>query len=304
MNDAEHTHSMTGTIIKGIAGFYYVAVAGSGIYECKAKGLFRREGIKPLVGDRVRLKLLSEADREANIEEILPRRNALVRPAVANVDQAVCLLALADPEPNFGVLDRMLIQMERQNLPVLICLNKEDLTDERRSEEACSAYAAAGYPVILCSARKGTGVEEMKRRLAGKTSVIAGPSGVGKSSMVNLLSPDTQMETGAISEKLKRGRHTTRHSQLIVLDEGTYICDTPGFTSFVPEQMAKEELRDCFPEFRPHEGTCRFGGCVHVNEPGCSVKDAVAEGTISKIRYRSYVQLFQELQEQEKKKYK
>ena len=295
---------MTGTIIKGIAGFYYVAVAESGIYECKAKGLFRKEGIKPLVGDRVRIRILDETEKEANIEEILPRKNQLFRPAVANVDQVVCVLALASPEPNFNLLDRMLIQMEQQDLPAVLCLNKSDLAAFEAAGPVCAAYEAAGYRVVLCSTKEKTGMDEIREILRGKTSVVAGPSGVGKSSLVNALSPEIRMETGEISTKLKRGKHTTRHSQFIVLENGTYLCDTPGFTSFTPETVEKEKLRLLFPELRPYEGQCRFLGCAHVKEPDCRVKEAVEAGTLSRLRYDSYVQIFQECQEQEKKKYK
>ena len=249
---------MTGTIIKGIAGFYYVAVAESGIYECRAKGLFRKEGIRPLVGDAVRIRVLDEAEKEASVEEILPRKNELYRPAVANVDQAVCVLALAQPEPNFAVLDRMLVQLEKLELPALVCLSKADLVDAEKAERVRQIYEKAGYPVLLCSFAKPSGIEALRAALSQKTSVLTGPSGVGKSSLVNLLSPEIRMETGEISSKLRRGRHTTRHSQLIVLEEGTYLCDTPGFTSFVPERMEKEELRQYFPEFRAYEGKCRF----------------------------------------------
>lgn len=295
---------MNGIIIKGIAGFYYVAVVGSGIYECKAKGLFRKEGVKPLVGDRVNIKILNEEEKEANIEEILPRKNELYRPAVANIDQMLATIALKSPEPNFGILDRVLIQMKRQEIPVIICFNKADLADENETVKIADIYEKAGYNVIVTSLETGEGLLRLKEVLSGKTTVLSGPSGVGKSSLINILSSDSVMETGGISRKLKRGRHTTRHSQLIVIDERTYICDTPGFTSFSYEQIEKEDLRYCFPEFEKYEGTCKFNGCVHVNEPGCSVKAAVDSGDISMQRYDSYIRIYNEIKEQEKKKYK
>ncbi len=295
---------MTGKIVKGIAGFYYVAVEGSGIYECKAKGLFRREGIKPLVGDLVKIKILDEKTKEANIEEILPRKNELYRPAVANVDQMLLFMALADPEPSFGVMDRMLIQMELLELPVTICFNKSDLVEKEKKEEVLEMYEKAGYQVVLASTKDESGLEEIRKLLRKKTTVFAGPSGVGKSSMTNALSGEYKMETGSTSAKLKKGKHTTRHSQLIVLDAETYICDTPGFTSFSPEKIEKEELKDLFPEIRRFEGKCRFQGCVHVHEPDCAVKEAVKRQIISSARYESYLQLFTELKEQEKNKYK
>ena len=295
---------MTGIIIKGIAGFYYVAVEGSGIYECKAKGLFRKNGCKPLVGDRVSIKILDEENKEANIEELLPRKNELYRPAVANVDQIILIMAFTDPEPNLVIMDRMLVQMERLKVPVIICFNKFDLADEARAEHIKSIYESAGYRVIVCSTVKNHGMDELRKAIAGKTTVLAGPSGVGKSSVTNVISPEIQMETGEISAKLKKGRHTTRHSQLIVVEPGTYICDTPGFTSFSPEPMAKENLRLFYPEMLRHEGECRFSGCVHVNEPGCAVKEAVQKGEIFKERYESYVLLFNELKEHEKNRYR
>ncbi len=295
---------MTGIIIKGIAGFYYVAVEGSGIYECKAKGLFRKNGCKPLVGDNVRIKILDEEQKEANIEEVLPRKNELYRPAVANIDQIILIMAFTDPEPNLVIMDRMLVQMERLKIPVVICFNKSDLVDEDRAGYIKAIYESAGYKVITCSTVKNHGMDEIRKELSGKTTVLAGPSGVGKSSVTNVISPEMQMETGEISAKLKRGRHTTRHSQLIVVEPGTYICDTPGFTSFSPEPMAKEDLRMFYPEMAAYEGECRFSGCVHVNEPGCAVKDAVEKGDIYKERYESYLLLFNELKDQERNRYR
>lgn len=295
---------MTGTIVKGIAGFYYVATGESGIYECKAKGIFRKEGKKPLVGDAVRIRVLDEQEKEASIEELLPRKNELYRPAVANVDQVLFLMALADPEPNFGILDRMLIQMERLEIPVVIVFNKCDLVSEARREEAAGIYRKAGYSVICTSVKQKMGIEEVKELLPNRTTVIAGPSGAGKSSTVNLLAGEDHMETGETSAKLKKGKHTTRHSELLILGGGTYLCDTPGFTSFSPERIEKEELRQLFPEMRKYEGQCRFHGCVHVNEPDCAVKQAAQEGEIAKERYASYVRLFKELEEQEKNRYR
>lgn len=295
---------MTGKIIKGIAGFYYVEVAGSGIYQSKAKGLFRKDRIKPLVGDEVRIAVTHEKDREANIEKILPRKNELYRPAVANVDQVLVVMAFADPEPDYGVLDRFLVQMEAAGIYSAICFNKDELAAADRTEEIKKSYESAGYKVLMVSVREKKGLEELKELLYGKTTVLAGPSGVGKSSIVNYLSDSEIMETGEISEKLKRGKNTTRHAQLVVTDENTYICDTPGFTSFEAENMDSGELRRCFPEIWKHEGECRFNGCVHDREPGCVVKEAVQNGGISRLRYDSYIRLLNELREKEKNKYK
>ena len=294
---------MTGKIIKGIAGFYYVEVIGSGIYECKAKGIFRKEGIKPCVGDEVDIEITHAEDMEANIIRIHKRRSQLYRPLVANVDQALLVFALADPKPNPGVLDRFLIQMERQELPVIICFNKCDLVSEAEAQHWMDIYAAAGYRTMAISVAAEKGTEDVRALLKDKTTVLAGPSGAGKSSLTNALSRENVMETGAISKKLKRGKQTTRHAELFMIEDGTFICDTPGFTSFVQEEIAKEDLRYYFPEFREFENKCRFDGCVHVDEPDCALKEAVKEGRIFKERYESYTQLFRELKEAEKHRY-
>ena len=281
---------MIGKIMKGIAGFYYVGVAESGVYECKAKGIFRKDKIKPLVGDDVEIEVLNEEEKLGNIVKILPRRSELIRPAVANIDQALVIFAAREPKPNLSLLDRFLVIMEKQDVPVIICFNKQDLCDEE-------IYEACGYPVVLASAKQGEGIEEIKSRLRGKTTTVAGPSGVGKSSLTNLLQNEVQMETGEISKKLGRGRHTTRHSQIIQIEEDTWLYDTPGFTSFYVEEIEKEELRFYFREFSKYEGTCRFQGCTHTHEPGCMVKNALEEGKISKERYENYLELYGELKE-------
>lgn len=294
---------MTGKIVKGIAGFYYVNVVESGIYECKAKGIFRKEKKKPLVGDNVRIEVLNEEEKIGNLVEILPRKNELIRPAVANVDQAVVIFALEDPAPNSALLDRFLLMMKQQEVPVLICFNKQDLVSKEQAQEWEKIYRDCGYEVLLLSAQKQQGVELLKQRLAGKTTVAAGPSGVGKSSLTNLLQEEIEMETGEISRKLKRGKHTTRHSQLICLNDNTYLMDTPGFSSLYTEGVEKEELKEFFPEFAPYEGGCRFQGCVHISEPDCKVKEALAAGKISASRYQNYQSFYQELKEKEKRRY-
>lgn len=283
--------------MKGIAGFYYVGVAESGVYECKAKGIFRKDKIKPLVGDDVEIEVLNEEEKLGNIVKILPRRSELIRPAVANIDQALVIFAAREPKPNLSLLDRFLVIMEKQDVPVIICFNKQDLCDEEEVGRLKEIYEACGYPVVLASAKQGEGIEEIKSRLRGKTTTVAGPSGVGKSSLTNLLQNEVQMETGEISKKLGRGRHTTRHSQIIQIEEDTWLYDTPGFTSFYVEEIEKEELRFYFREFSKYEGTCRFQGCTHTHEPGCMVKNALEEGKISKERYENYLELYGELKE-------
>lgn len=288
---------MIGKIMKGIAGFYYVGVAESGVYECKAKGIFRKDKIKPLVGDDVEIEVLNEEEKLGNIVKILPRRSELIRPAVANIDQALVIFAAREPKPNLSLLDRFLVIMEKQDIPVIICFNKQDLCDEEEVGRLKEIYEACGYPVVLASAKQGEGIEEIKSLLRGKTTTVAGPSGVGKSSLTNLLQNEVQMETGEISKKLGRGRHTTRHSQIIQIEKDTWLYDTPGFTSFYVEEIEKEELRFYFREFSKYEGTCRFQGCTHTHEPGCMVKNALEEGKISKERYENYLELYGELKE-------
>lgn len=288
---------MRGKIIKGIAGFYYVYVEGRGTYECKAKGIFRKDHKKPLVGDDVEVDVLDEEAMLGNIREILPRKSALIRPAVANVDQALIIFAIVKPNPNFNLLDRFLIRMERQNLPTIICFNKQDIATEKEKEALRRAYETCGYQVLFISALEKEGLEQVKELLTGKTTTVAGPSGVGKSSLINQLAPKAQMETGDISRKIERGKHTTRHSEIIALGENTYIVDTPGFTSLDISEITKEELGTYYPEFVQYEPYCKFSGCAHISEPSCGVKDAVAEGKISQVRYDNYKVLYQELKE-------
>lgn len=286
---------MQGKIVKGIAGFYYVHVVEFGVYECKAKGVFRKERIKPLVGDNVEIEVLDEGTKTGNITDILPRSNELVRPAVANIDQALVVFAVAKPDPHFNLLDRFLVMMERKEIPVILCFNKEDIATDPQVAELQQIYAGCGYPLIFTSALEGKNIGRVKEVLRGKTTAIAGPSGVGKSSIINILQPEAKMETGAISQKIERGRHTTRHSELFPIDENSYIMDTPGFSSLYVNDFEKEELKYYFPEFAEYEGTCRFNGCDHVHEPGCAVKEAVENGKIHSIRYQNYIEMYEEL---------
>ena len=286
---------MTGKIIKGIAGFDYVGNGRGQVYQCKAKGVFRNRGVKPLVGDDVEFSILDEKDQEGNIDAILPRKNELIRPAAANVDQAMVVFALSHPAPNFNLLDRFLVMMERQNMPVILCFNKADQEQGQDGWDFMGSYRKAGYQVLSISALEKDGVEEVRRLLAGKTTVLAGPSGVGKSTLTNALYPQAEMETGEISKKIQRGRHTTRHSELFWIGEDTYMMDTPGFSSLYVEDLEPEELKNYFPEFAPFEDQCRFLGCVHVGERECGVKEAVEAGKIAGSRYDNYLLMYQEL---------
>lgn len=265
------------------------------VYQCKAKGVFRNRGVKPLVGDDVEFSILDEKDQEGNIDAILPRKNELIRPAAANVDQAMVVFALSHPAPNFNLLDRFLVMMERQNMPVILCFNKADQEQGQDGWDFMDSYRKAGYQVLSISALEKDGVEEVRWLLAGKTTVLAGPSGVGKSTLTNALYPQAEMETGEISKKIQRGRHTTRHSELFWIGEDTYMMDTPGFSSLYVEDLEPEELKNYFPEFAPFEDQCRFLGCVHVGERECGVKEAVEAGKIAGSRYDNYLLMYQEL---------
>ena len=288
---------MQGTIIKGIAGFYYIYAEDGNVYECKAKGIFRKDNFKPLVGDNVEITVLNEEEKEGSVTSILPRRNSLIRPAVANVDQAFLIFAMENPKPNFLLLDRFLIMMKQQEIPAVICFNKKDVGEKEEMEKLYEIYTGCGYRVVLSSTYEGEGMDEIHEILKGKTTVVAGPSGVGKSSITNCMQGEVQMETGEISKKLKRGKHTTRHSQVIPVEKNTFLVDTPGFSSLYLTEMKEEELRDYFPEFVMYEPQCRFQGCMHIHEPGCAVKKALSEGKISQQRYDNYLALYEELKE-------
>lgn len=291
---------MQGKIIKGISGFYYVHTGEAGVYECKAKGIFRKQNIKPCVGDNVEITVLEEEEKTGNIEKILPRDNVLIRPAVVNIDQALVIFAAAKPEPNFNLLDRFLVMMSYQGVPVKICFNKTDLVTEERLRQITGIYEACGYPVVSTSAERHCGIDALLAHLEGRTTAVAGPSGVGKSSLINCLQPDIRMETGEISKKIARGRHTTRHSEIIPIGAGTYIMDTPGFSTLDIPGFEKEELRNHYPEFARFEPYCRFQGCSHISEPDCGVKDALEKGEISPVRYENYKLIYEECKQVKK----
>lgn len=288
---------MQGKIIKGIAGFYLVDCGGE-VLTCKARGLFRKQGEKPLVGDLAEVEAAQTSESEANIVTLLPRKNRLIRPAVSNVDQALVVMAVRTPDPQFYLLDQYLVTMELQEIPAAILFTKEDL-DRGELTDYRSRYETAGYPVFSVSAENGSGLEALRAHLAGKTTVLAGPSGVGKSTLTNLLCPAANMETGELSRKNLRGKQTTRHTELFCLGENSYLLDTPGFTA-VEVWGDTEAFKQAFPEIRALEGQCRFTGCNHGAEPDCAVKAAVARGEIAASRYESYRKMAEESAERRK----
>lgn len=289
-----------GTIIKGIAGFYYVK-AGDDLYQCKARGIFKKEGLIPTVGDIAHIELL--ADGDAWIYEIeLPRKNIFVRPAIANVDCFVTVFAAAEPTPNLRIIDKFLVTAEQNHADVILCLNKIDIASATDIAAIRNIYEGI-YPVCCVSAATGTGLAELKEAMRGKACAFAGPSGAGKSTLLNALNPAADAETGAISQKTGRGKHTTRHAEIFEMEYGGTVFDTPGFTSFEILESTEEELQHLYPEFEPFLGVCRYDNCKHLREPACAVREAVSCGTIQKERYRSYVMQLLEIQENERNKY-
>jgi len=293
---------IVGTIVKGIAGFYYVRVDDK-VYECKAKGKFRNINLIPYVGDKAEITLLNEENR-GSIVNILPRKNYLIRPPVANVDQAVIVFAVKNPNVNLQLLDRFLILAEEQGLEIVICFNKIDLEEEKVCKELAAIYKKAGYKTILSSTVSNEGILELKEALADKTTVFAGPSGVGKSSLLNAIDTSLKLATGMISEKIKRGKHTTRHVELLPLDNGGFVLDTPGFSSLSLSHLDSMKLQDYYREFVPYNNACKFIPCSHIHEPQCKIKEMVEEGLIDFERYQHYKSLYNELESNEQRRWK
>ena len=276
-------------IIKALSGFYYVQTE-DGVVECRARGRFRRQDQSPLVGDFVRIT--RQGDKGV-LEALLPRKNAFIRPAVANIDQLVVLASCAIPVTEPFLIDRVLAIAQLQSVPALVVVNKDDLAP---AQPLAEIYRRAGVPVLVTSAETGEGIEALREALAGKLSCLTGNSGVGKSSLLNRACPQLQLPVGEVSEKLGRGRHTTRHIELYSLGSNTFVADTPGFSAFDTERMElvhKEQLQYAFPEFAPYLGHCQFPDCAHRKEPGCAVRRALAEGKIGQTRYDSYERLYE-----------
>ena len=280
---------MNDRIIKALSGFYYVQTE-DGVVECRARGKFRKEGVSPLVGDLVRIE---RSGKSGTVTEILPRKNSLIRPAVANVDLLVLLASCAIPQTEPFLIDRVLAIAGQQGVEPLICVNKNDLEP---GEGLAGIYRRAGFRVIVTSAETGEGIGELRAAISGKLSAFTGNSGVGKSSILNALCPELKLAVGEVSEKLGRGRHTTRHIELYCLGNGTFVADTPGFSSFDTERMdlvLKDQLQYAFSDFAPYLGKCQFQDCAHLKEPGCAVRAALERGEIEPTRYESYKRLYE-----------
>lgn len=287
---------MRGLIVKGIAGFYYVKCADT-VYECKARGIFKKRGITPAVGDRVEIS--SVDDEKGVIEEILPRRNQFIRPPIANIDCFIVVMAASHPEPNFPVIDKFLVMADVNNTDAVLVVNKTDLASEDKLRQIREIYGNI-YDVVFMSAREDRGISELAEKISGRTAAFAGPSGVGKSTILNALLPDANARTGSVSDKTRRGKHTTRHVEIFEAEGGGLIYDTPGFTSFDLIETGEEELDLHFPEISVYRGQCYFDNCRHMKEPSCAVRQALEEGKIHPMRYRSYVSLIQTMRENRK----
>ncbi|MGG2468044.1 ribosome small subunit-dependent GTPase A [Paraclostridium bifermentans] len=291
-----------GIITKGIGGFYYIDT-NQGVYECRARGIFRKEKITPLVGDNVKINIIDEENKKGVLEEIEDRDTELVRPPIANVNKAIIVFAIKNPNPNLSLLDRFIALAERESLDIVIVLTKADLATDEELNKLKSIYETSGYKVIPVSNEAKINIDKVKEELKGNIVVFAGPSGVGKSTLLNNIDSKFQLQTGEVSDKIKRGKHTTRHAELLKLECGGMVADTPGFSSLTLDDIEEDELKEYFIEFDEFSDRCKFGGrCMHENEPICGVKEGVNEGKIAKERYESYLQLLKE-KRQSKRRY-
>ena len=281
---------MEGIIIKGIGGFYYIKTSND-IVECKARGKFRYESLKPMVGDRVKINIVNG---KGTIEEILPRASTLIRPTVSNVTQAFVVFAIKKPDINYDLLNKFLVLCEYNDIKAIVCLNKEDLCTEEEKSEVKEIINNIGYEVLFINAKEKQGIDELKLRLKNNITVLCGPSGAGKSTLLNGLIDKKHMETGEISQKLGRGKHTTRHSELIEIENG-FLVDTPGFSTLGLDFIDKDSLKYCFPEFKEYNNLCKFNGCNHYKEPSCAVKENVEKNNINPLRYEFYIKSLEEI---------
>lgn len=283
-----------GIITKGIGGFYYIDT-NQGIYECRARGIFRKNKITPLVGDNVKISIVDEDNKKGVLEEIKERETELVRPPISNVNKAIIVFAIKNPNPNLSLLDRFIVLAERECLDIVIVLTKADLATDEELENLKRIYEMSGYKVIPVSNNENLNIDKVREELKGNIVVFAGPSGVGKSTLLNHIDSKFQLQTGEVSDKIKRGKHTTRHAELLKLECGGMVADTPGFSSLTLDDIEETELKEYFIEFDEFSDECKFGGrCMHENEPSCGIKEAVKDNKISKERYESYLQLLNE----------
>lgn len=299
MDHEKHTMNK-GIILKGVGGFYEVWDADDPqlVYTCRVRGVHRKSGgTTPLPGDDVTFRVLDEAKKLGHIEDILTRRNEFIRPPVANIEQVGIVVSIKSPEPDLGLVDKLLITCEIKAIQPFIIINKSDLDTDDAVKALEAVYAGAGYPVLVLSKMLDEGYEALHQKLSGRRTAFAGQSGVGKSTIVNRILDDWMMETGSVSERIQRGKHTTRHVQLFLLDQGGFLVDTPGFSSFAVTDMEHQLLADCYPEFRECSGECRFKGCSHVSEPDCHIRSLVSDGCVDKGRYERYTQIYKELKE-------
>ncbi|OWA36911.1 ribosome small subunit-dependent GTPase A [Saccharibacillus sp. O16] len=298
-----------GLIVKALSGYYYVkddeAAPGDSTIQCRARGVFRIKGKAPLVGDRVVYALTENG--EGTVTEVKPRTTELIRPPVANVNLAVLVFSVKEPDLSLNLLDKFLVHIEHEGLDALICLTKMDLIEEDDNEtqeavqKAKRLYESIGYEVLETSSPQGLGADRLRERLAGEISVLSGQSGVGKSSLLNAMFPSLDLLTSEISLRLGRGRHTTRHVELVELEGGGYIADTPGFSQLDFLELGVEELSSCFREFAALQGGCKFRGCTHLHEPGCQVRDALERGEIAESRYKHYAAFYQEMKDKKRR---
>lgn len=288
---------MNGLIVKGIGGFYYVKDENGKITQCRARGSFKNEGITPCVGDEVRFEILE--DKDGIVEEIYPRKNIFIRPPISNVDLIVIVIAATKPKPNMFIIDRFLVMAEKSNTDILLCVNKVDGAKAKEIEKLKEIYGNI-YNMVFTSGVTSEGTDELKQYLKGKKTAFAGPSGVGKSTLINSLQPGFNLETGSISNKTKRGKHTTRHVEIFDMDFGGMIYDTPGFTSFDILEASENELQLFYPEIAKYKGQCKYDDCMHLKEPECKVLEALERGEIHSSRYNSYKEQIEEIRNKRK----
>lgn len=287
--------------MKALSGFYYVLPDGEEtVYACRAKGVFRKKNQHPLVGDIVQFDVTHEKDLEGNVIAIEERESFLIRPPVANCDQALVIFAVHTPDLNHNQLTRYLVMLEQKSIRPIIVFSKSDLNNPQDEEQLRRIYEPCGYPICFVSSKEERGMEGVLELLKGHVTTVAGPSGAGKSALINALSGCKVAQTGSVSEKTGRGKQTTRHTELLRIAKDTYLFDTPGFSSIETKQMEKEELSSYFPEIHRIGCGCRFRGCAHDKEPGCAVKEAVEAGEISEQRYQDYLLIYHELRDQKK----